>query len=198
MLKLKLQYFGHLMRRTDSLEKTEAGKNWRQEEKRTTEYEMVEWHHQLNGHEFEQAPGIGDGQGNLVCYIPWGHKELDTTEWLNWTDMYIQINVHSLTCVHVCVPIQTNSCILCFFIQIYYKRCSTYWFILPNNLSWWSLFNSRVRLSSFILTAKQYSISVYLSSLLNVSIDPPTSIFLIKIPLQWSLYVTFCTTVSIF
>ena len=52
MLKLKLQHFGHLMRRVDSLEKTDAGRDWRQEEKGTTEDEMVGWHHQLNGHEF--------------------------------------------------------------------------------------------------------------------------------------------------
>ena len=62
------------------------GKDWRQEEKRTTEDEMVGWHHQLNGHEFEQALGVGDGQGSLECCSPWGHKESDTTEWLNWTD----------------------------------------------------------------------------------------------------------------
>ena len=62
MLKLKLQYFGHLMRRTDS------------------EDEMVGWYHQLNGHEFEQAPGVGDGQGGLACCSPWGRKESDTTE----------------------------------------------------------------------------------------------------------------------
>ena len=48
-----------------------------------TEDEMVGWHHQLNGYEFEQAPGIGDGQGSLECYSPWGHKELDMTEQLN-------------------------------------------------------------------------------------------------------------------
>ena len=52
-------------------------------EKGTTEDEMVGWHHQLNGHEFEQALGDGEGQGSLVCYSPWDHKELDTTEQLN-------------------------------------------------------------------------------------------------------------------
>ena len=82
MLKLKLQYSGHLMRRTDSLEKTlMLGR--RQEEKGTTEDEMVGWHHQLNGHEFEQALGVGDGQGILACCSPWGRKESDTTEPLN-------------------------------------------------------------------------------------------------------------------
>ena len=61
----------------------DADKDWRREEKRTTEDEMVGWHHQLDGHEFEQAPGVGDGQGSLACCSPWDHKESDTTEWLN-------------------------------------------------------------------------------------------------------------------
>ena len=64
MLKLKLQCFGHLMRRSDSFD---AGKDWRKEEKGTTEDEMVGWHHWLYGHEFEQAQGVGDGQGSLAC-----------------------------------------------------------------------------------------------------------------------------------
>ena len=63
----------------------DAGKEWRQEEKGTTEDETVGWHHWLDGHEFEQGPGVGDGQGSLVCCSPWGRKELDTTEGLNWT-----------------------------------------------------------------------------------------------------------------
>ena len=63
----------------------DAGKVWRQEEKGTTEDEMDGWHHRLNGHEFEQAPGAGDGQGSLACCSPWGCKESDTTEQLNWT-----------------------------------------------------------------------------------------------------------------
>ena len=87
MLKMKLQYFDHLMWRTDSLEKTDAGKDWGQEEKGMTEDDMVRWHHWLDGHEFEQAPGVGDGQGGLMCCSLWGHKELDTTEQLNWTDL---------------------------------------------------------------------------------------------------------------
>ena len=61
----------------------DAGKDWRQEEKEMTEDEMVGWHHQLNGHEFEQAPGDGEGQGSLECCSPWGHKESDATEQLN-------------------------------------------------------------------------------------------------------------------
>ena len=63
-----------------------AGKDWRQEEKGTRENEMVGWHHQLNENELEQASGVGDGLGSLVCCTPWGHKESDMTEQLNWTD----------------------------------------------------------------------------------------------------------------
>ena len=64
----------------------DAGKDWRREEKGTTEDELVGWYHWLYGHEFEQALGVGDGQGSLTCCSPWGLKESDTTEWLNWTD----------------------------------------------------------------------------------------------------------------
>ena len=64
----------------------DAGKDWRWEEKGMPEDEMVGWHHWLNGYEFEQALGVGDGQGSLVCCSPWGSKELDTTERLNWTE----------------------------------------------------------------------------------------------------------------
>ena len=64
----------------------DAGKEWRQEEKGMTEDEMVGWHHRLNGHELEQAPEVGDGQGSLACCSPQGHEELDTTEQLNWTE----------------------------------------------------------------------------------------------------------------
>ena len=86
MLKLILQYFGHLMRRVDSLEKTlmlggmQAGgegdnRGW-----------MAGWHHRLDGHEFEWAPRVGDGHGGLACCNLWGHKESDRTERLNWTE----------------------------------------------------------------------------------------------------------------
>ena len=106
ILNLKLQNFGHLMWRTDSFGKDpDAGKDWRQEEKGMTEDEMAGWHHRLNGHEFEWAPGVGDGQGGLVCCSAWGHKEstihkellrrvensqkelLSSTEQLNWTEL---------------------------------------------------------------------------------------------------------------
>ena len=61
----------------------DAGKDWRQKEKGVAEDEMVRWHHQLDGHEFEQTPGAGDGQGSLACWSPQGGKELDTTQQLN-------------------------------------------------------------------------------------------------------------------
>ena len=78
MLKLKFQYFGPLMPRTDSFEKTlMPGKI---EEKRMKEDEMVGWHLQLDGHEFEQTSADGDGQGSLACCSPWGHKESNMTE----------------------------------------------------------------------------------------------------------------------
>ena len=83
MLKLKLQYFGPLMQRAGSMEKTlmlgkiEGGRRRGQQD------EIVGGHHRLNGHESEQALGIGDGQGSLVCCSPWGRKESDTIEQLN-------------------------------------------------------------------------------------------------------------------
>ena len=65
----------------------DAGKDWRQEEKGMTEGEMIGWHHRLDGHGFEQAPGVSDGQGGLACCGSWCHKESDMTEWLNWTEL---------------------------------------------------------------------------------------------------------------
>ena len=64
----------------------EAGKDWGQQEKGTTEDEMVGWHHRLNGHKFEQALGASDRQGSLTCCSPWGRKQLDMTKWLNNKD----------------------------------------------------------------------------------------------------------------
>ena len=81
MLKQKLQSFGHLIRKANSLEDSDAGKDWQQEEKGVTEDEMVGWHHQLSGHEFEQTQGDGEGQGSLVCCSPWGRKETRLSDW---------------------------------------------------------------------------------------------------------------------
>ena len=79
MLKLKLQYFGHLMRKAASLEKTLMLGKIEGGTRRGQQDEMVAWHHQLDGHEFQQTLGIDDGQGGLACCSPWGHKESDTT-----------------------------------------------------------------------------------------------------------------------
>ena len=84
-LMLKLQYFGHLMWRADSFEKILVLGKIEGRRQGVTEDEMVGWHHQLNGHEFEQALGDGERQGSLVCCRPWSHKELDTTVWLKNT-----------------------------------------------------------------------------------------------------------------
>ena len=84
MLKLKLQYFGHVMQRVDS----DAGRDWGQEEKGTTEDEMAGWHHGLDGHESEWTLWVGAGQGGLACCDSWGRKEPDTTERLNWMEIF--------------------------------------------------------------------------------------------------------------
>ena len=82
MLKLKLQYFGHLMWRTDSLDKIlMLGKIEGRRRRSRQEDEMVGWHHWLNGHEFEQALGVRDGQGSLVCCSPWGHSRTWLSDW---------------------------------------------------------------------------------------------------------------------
>ena len=91
MLKLKLQYFGHMMLRTESLKKTltlgkiegRRRRGWQDEMVGWHHQLMVGWHHQLNRRESEQAPGDGEGQGSLACCSPWGCKESDTIEWLN-------------------------------------------------------------------------------------------------------------------
>ena len=75
----------------------DAGKDWRLEKTGMTEDEMVGRHHWLNGHEFEQAPGVGDGQGSQACCSPWGHEESDMTEWLNWTEYFVIWMHHSLS-----------------------------------------------------------------------------------------------------
>ena len=85
----------------------DAGKDWRQEEKWMTEDEIVGWHHWLDGHEFEQALGVGDGQGSLTSCSPWGHKESDTTEQLNWPELIVLLEI---------VPLGVNT--LCFFVFV--------------------------------------------------------------------------------
>ena len=83
MLKLKLQYFGHLMQRADSLEKTLMLGKIEGMKRSGRQDEMVGWHHRLSGHELEQTLRDGEGQRNLAYCVLWGHKESDTTEQLN-------------------------------------------------------------------------------------------------------------------
>ena len=108
MLKLKLQYVSHLMWRADSFEKTlMLEKDWRQEEKGMTEDEMARWHHQLDGHKIGWTLGVGDGQGGLAYCDSWGHKELDTTEQLNWlTEL---IHTHGHTYIRSVTSVVSNS-----------------------------------------------------------------------------------------
>ena len=88
MLKPKLQYFRPPDAKSWLTGKDpDAGKDWGQGKKGMAEDEMVGWHYWLNGHQFEQTPGVGDGQGGPVCCSPLGCKESDMTEWLNWTEL---------------------------------------------------------------------------------------------------------------
>ena len=85
-IKLKRQYFGHLMWSWLIGKDSDAGREWEQEEKGMTEDEMAGWHHRHNGHEFEWTPGAGDRQGGLACCSSWDCKEFNTIEGLNWTE----------------------------------------------------------------------------------------------------------------
>ena len=89
-LMLKLQYFGHLMQRTDSFEKTLMLGKIEGRRKRGQQDEMVGWHHWLNGHEFEQAPGDSEGQRSLACCSSWSCKESDRTKRLNNKNNYLE------------------------------------------------------------------------------------------------------------
>ena len=101
-MNLKLQYFGNLMGRTDSFEKNlYAGKDLRQEEKGTTEDETVGWHYQLDGHEFKQAPGVGNGQGSLACC---SHEVTKSqTQLSDWTELKFKSYV-----IHFMLFLPTN------------------------------------------------------------------------------------------
>ena len=82
---------------------SDAGRDWGQEGKGMTEDEMAGWHHQLNGHEFEETPGVGDdGQGGLACCNSWGCKESDMTEQLNWSELiYIYISIMYIIYIYI-------------------------------------------------------------------------------------------------
>ena len=98
----------------------DAGKDWRREEKGAIEDEMVGWHHQLNGHEFERAPGVGDRQGGLACCSPWGRKESDTPERLNWSVKSVEFH-HSqrFHCWDVLASAQQKPCIRGYMVALF-------------------------------------------------------------------------------
>ena len=91
----------------------DAGRDWGQEKKGTTEDEMAGWHHQLNGHEFEETLGVGDdGQGGLACCNSWGCKESDMTEQLNWSELiYIYISIYIYKSIMCIIYIYIFKCI---------------------------------------------------------------------------------------
>ena len=161
MWKLKLQYFRHLIWRTDSLEKAMIWEDWRQEEKGTTEDEMVGWHHQLNRHEFERALGVNYGQGNLTWRSPRGCRVgHDWVTELNWPEFrspfleavankhqvffallwlytfYSWIASFSLNSEAIC-PWNKQTKIASFKRYLTNTFFSLFLLILPNNLNWW-------------------------------------------------------------
>ena len=103
----------------------DAGRDWGQEEKGTTEDEMAGWHHRLDGNEFEWTPGVGDGQGDLACCDLWGQKELDTTERLKWTELnwFIPSSFPSLSLLETILLTNILACIsLCTHLRIYLRH----------------------------------------------------------------------------
>ena len=148
-LKLKLQYFGYLMRRANSLEKTLMLDKIEGKRKRGWQDEMVGWHHQLNGHEFEQTLGNGEEQGSLACCGPWGFKELYITEQLNSN------NKQKLIAIITDKDLDLNSETHCRFSKFhmwYFSKLSSFWYIISPDpcynlvryresspISWWEI-----------------------------------------------------------
>ena len=108
---------------------SDAGRDWGQEEKGTTEDEMAGWNHWLDGRESEWTPGVGDGQGGLGCWDSWGRKESDTTARLNWTDV-----VNKVTLLSTCLPLWIFPSSLILGTQPPWCRCTLYWNTLAQTL----------------------------------------------------------------
>jgi len=113
---------------------SDAGRDWGQEEKGTTEDEMAGWHQWLDGHEFEWIPGVGDGQGGLACCNSWGRKESDTTDWLNWTESDLCFYVFGTLFLFVLFyfRFQVRSCIYVFLCLTYF----THYNVHPSSHKW--------------------------------------------------------------
>ena len=110
----------------------DAGSDSGQEEKGTTEDKMAGWHHRLDGHEFGWTPGIGDGQGGLMCCDSWGRRESDTTERLNWTDTYIEL-FYLFTFYCCSLWLQLNFCEgWDFVLPLYLQREDNSWYTAPS------------------------------------------------------------------
>ena len=104
---------------------SDAGRDWVQDEKGTTEDEMAGWHHWLNGGEFVWTPGIGDGQGGLVCCNSWGCKESDTTERLNWTELNVSFFILS-TLQNLFISLSKSIKAACFGLFLFFYQTSIY------------------------------------------------------------------------
>ena len=155
------------------LEFVKIRKDWRREEKGMTQDEMVGWHHWLNGHEFEQAPGVGDRQEGLACCSPWGCKGLDTTETLNWTERL-------WTCTQWFLKI-----IWSIYSLIIFSNCFYFWrlelnlIFQPGNLNFSSVLgNSNVAIFLYLFSSSVNSIGHML--LMSHSFHYPLNVILIS------------------
>ena len=113
----------------------DAGKDWSQEVKGMTEDEMVRWHHQLYGHEYEQAPRVGNGQGSLASCSPWGHKKSDMTDWLNLTEL-----IFLSTVIHILTKLGESLLHLPFLLFFLYSRGSGFLSCIFSPSSWETFF----------------------------------------------------------
>ena len=165
MLKLKLQSFGHLMGRTDSFERPLCWNDWRQEEKGTTEDEMVGRHYQLDGHDFEQAPGVGDGQGSLACCSPLGLSQTPLRDWTDWlTDWCFIVIAQLLSCVRLLATLWTIAC-----------QAPLFFTISQSLLRFLSI--ESLMLSKQLIFCRPLLLSIFMSYL-YLQIPPPSSVWL--------------------
>ena len=151
MMKLKLQYSGHLIWRTDSLEKTlMPGKIEGRRRRGRQRMRWLEWHHRLDGHEFEQAPGVCDGQGSLACYSPRGHKESEWATELTWLDTEVKQTGWQYTVLisfpnlePVCCYMFDSNCCILICIKISQEAGKMVWYShLSKNFPWFVMIHT--------------------------------------------------------